>query len=90
MPKCLEIFVDHRHRINEDRKDGVSHENPAKSKNRRILVSTICARSMRKQDSSKTREGEAESRKQVQEKTLRLKDWHRKRMIYRQERSCKT
>ncbi|GBN61728.1 hypothetical protein AVEN_107021-1 [Araneus ventricosus] len=49
MPKGLQIFVDHRHRINEDRKDGVSHENPAESKNRRSRVSTIYARSMRRQ-----------------------------------------
>ncbi|GBM95418.1 hypothetical protein AVEN_79323-1 [Araneus ventricosus] len=70
MPKSLEIFVDHRHRINEDRKDGVSHENLAKSKNLRRRVSTICARSMRQQDSSKTIEGEAENRKQVQENTV--------------------
>ncbi|GBM92993.1 hypothetical protein AVEN_161834-1 [Araneus ventricosus] len=53
MLKSLEIFVDHRHRINEDRKNRWSH------------VSTIFARSVRRQDSSKTREGEAENRKQV-------------------------
>ncbi|GBN44922.1 hypothetical protein AVEN_86863-1 [Araneus ventricosus] len=60
MPKSLEIFVDHRHRINQDWKDGVSHENLSKSKNIRIRVSTICARSMRRQDSWKVREGKAE------------------------------
>ncbi|GBM53198.1 hypothetical protein AVEN_14226-1 [Araneus ventricosus] len=70
MPKSLEIFVDHRHRINEDRKVRLSHENLAKSKDCRSRVSTICARSLRRQDSSKTRDVEAENRKQVQEKTV--------------------
>ncbi|GBM38113.1 hypothetical protein AVEN_40984-1 [Araneus ventricosus] len=45
MPMSLEIFVDRRHRMNEERKDGVSHENLAKSKIRRSRVSTICGRS---------------------------------------------
>ncbi|GBN62712.1 hypothetical protein AVEN_3159-1 [Araneus ventricosus] len=70
LPKSLDIFVDHRHHINEDRKVEVSHENLAKSKNRRSRVSSICERSMRRPDSSETREGDAENRKQVQEKTL--------------------
>ncbi|GBO40246.1 hypothetical protein AVEN_145849-1, partial [Araneus ventricosus] len=31
MPKSLQISVDHRHRMNEDRKNGVSCENLSKN-----------------------------------------------------------
>ncbi|GBM31887.1 hypothetical protein AVEN_183291-1 [Araneus ventricosus] len=36
--KRLEVSADHRHRIDEDRKGRVSHENLAKCKNRRSRV----------------------------------------------------
>ncbi|GBN75941.1 hypothetical protein AVEN_228390-1 [Araneus ventricosus] len=63
IPKSLEISVDLRHSINEDRNDAVLYENLAKkSINCRSLISTICVRSMRQQNPSKTREGEAENK----------------------------
>ncbi|GBO21381.1 hypothetical protein AVEN_75693-1 [Araneus ventricosus] len=64
MTKSSEISADRRHRINEDRKDGVSYENPAKMCNSSKLG--ICflrdsryPRNMRLRDPSKEREGEA-------------------------------